>query len=269
MAAVTSAVVGIASGVGSAVVGFNNAKKQKELASEANKAAAKFMAEAKSRAEKDMYEGLTIPMDAYEAAFESNLAQQQTSVESLQEADPRLLAGGVGRLGAAATARDEATRIKMGKEISALERTKADSKDAINQQLLEMDTAAAREQNQRMRDAEAARAASITQGVSGVTQALGSAANLVPLYGKSAADRRASRLIDKFGDVEGLKGKSRGEMCDIFSKDNFDNKRYQQLMDQENAKGYIFNPVTNDFEFTQTNDASNEANMTGVTPFQY
>ncbi len=247
MAAVTSAVVGIASGVGSAVVEFNNAKKQKELASEADKAAAKFMADARRKAEKDMYEGLTIPMDAYEAQFENNLAVAQQQTEALQEGDVRGLAAGVGKIGAIGGENAEATRIKMGKDISDLERTKADSKDAINQQLLALDTAAAREQNQRMRDAEAARAASITQGVSGLSQALGSAADLVPLYGKNSADRRASKLIDKFGDVEGLKGKSRGEMFDIFSK--FDKNRYKELMSSDSDGYSRFNPKTNDFEF--------------------
>ena len=231
MAAVTSAVVGIASGVGSAVVAFNNAKKQKELASEADKAAAKFMADARRKAEKDMYERLTIPMDAYEAQFENNLAVAQQNTEALQEGDVRGLAAGVGRIGAAAGVNAESTRIKMGQEISALERTKADSKDAINQQLLALDTAAAREQNQRMRDAEAARAKSIEQGVSGVTQALGSAADLVPLYGKNAGDRRASKLIDKFGDTSALQGKSRGEQMDLFS--GLTKDQYKSYMDKD------------------------------------
>mgnify|MGYP003117016737 FL=1 len=269
MAAVTSAVVGIASGVGSAVMEFSNAKNQKYAAKNAEKAAAKFMADAREKAQKDMYEGLTIPMDAFEAEFENNLAVAQQNTEALQEGDARALAGGVGRIGAAAGANAESTRIKMGKDISDLEKIKADSKEDINQQLIEMDAAGAREQNQRMRDAEASRAASMTQGVAGVTQALGSAADLVPLFGTNSGDRRAAKLMDKFGDVDGLKGKSRGEMLDIFSKDNFDKKRYKQLMDQENAKGYIFNPVTNDFEFPQTNAPSNEVNMTGVTPFEY
>tara|TARA_R100000935_G_scaffold36090_1_gene56800 strand:- start:1332 stop:2081 length:750 start_codon:yes stop_codon:yes gene_type:complete len=231
MAAITSAVVGIASGVGSAVMEFNNAKEQKDLASEADKAAAKFMADARRKAEKDMYEGLTIPMDAYEAQFENNLAVQQQQTEALQEGDVRGLAAGVGKIGAIGGANAEATRIKMGKEISALERTKADSKDAINQQLLEMDAAGAREQNQRKRDAEASRAASMTQGVAGVTQALGSAADLVPLYGKNAGDRRASKLIDKFGDTSALQGKSRGEQMDLFS--GLTKDQYKSYIDKD------------------------------------
>ena len=44
----------------------------------------------------------------------------------------------------------------MGEDISDLNKMKADSKDAINQQLIEMDVAYAREQNMRKRDAEAA-----------------------------------------------------------------------------------------------------------------
>ena len=66
---------------------------------------------------------------------------------------------------------------------------KADSKDAINQQLIGMDVAYAKEQNQRMRDSEAARAQGISQGISGVSGALTSAASLAPLYGKAKADR--------------------------------------------------------------------------------
>ena len=191
MAAVTSAVIGIAVGGATAVKGFMDAKDAKDSASAAEKQAAEFMVDARRKAEKDMFEGLTIPMDAYEAEFENNLAVAQQQTEALQEGDERALAAGVGRVGAISGANAEATRIKMGKDISDLEKTKADSKEAINQQLIEMDAAGAREQNQRMRDAEASRAASMTQGVAGVTQALGSAADLVPLYGKNSGDRRA------------------------------------------------------------------------------
>lgn len=190
MAAVTSAVIGVATSTAAAVMSFNDAKREKDKASEANKAAAKAMAEARSRAEIDNYEGLTIPMDAYEAAFESSLAQQQTAVEALQEGDARGLAAGVGKVGALGVQRDEATRIAMGQEISDLERTKADSKDAINQQLLEMDVSAAKEQNQRKRDAEAAYEASISQGVTATGQALTSAAPTIDLYPKRGAGRK-------------------------------------------------------------------------------
>ena len=82
------------------------------------------MSEAKAKAEKDYFAGLNVPMDAYEAEFETNLAQQQQAVEALQEGDARALAAGVGRVGAQAQAGAEQTRIKMGEEISDLNKMK-------------------------------------------------------------------------------------------------------------------------------------------------
>ena len=156
MAAVTTAVVGIGSAVYGAVSSFQQAAEQKNLADEANKAAAKAMSEAKSKAEVDYYEGLNVPLDAYEQEFEANLATAQQSVEALQEGDARALAGGVGRIGAQSAQQAEDTRIAMGEDMFELDKLKAESKDAINQQLIEMDVAAAKEQNMRTREAEAA-----------------------------------------------------------------------------------------------------------------
>ena len=189
MAVVTSAVVGIAAGVASAAQGFSAAAKAKKAAAAADAEAKKAMQEAKAKAEVDMYAGLNVPLDAYEAEFENNLAVAQQNTEALQEGDSRSLAAGVGRIGAQGTAAAEGTRIAMGEEISDLNMMKADSKDAINQQLIGMDVAYAKEQNQRMRDSEAARAQGISQGISGVSGALTSAASLAPLYGKAKADR--------------------------------------------------------------------------------
>ena len=193
MAVVTSAVVGIAVAGASAVQGFAAASTAKKAAEKADTAAAKAMSEAKAKAEIDMYAGLSVPLDAYEAQFENQLATSQQSVEALQEGDSRALATGVGRIGAESTAAGEGTRIAMGEEISDLNMMKADSKDAINQQLIGMDVAAAKEQNQRARDAEQARAAGISQGMSGVAGVVSGVGAMAPLYGQSGGDRRGAK----------------------------------------------------------------------------
>lgn len=183
MAAVTAAVVGIGTSLVSTGMSFSNAAKQKRAAEEADAAAKKAMADAKSKASKDFYEGLNVPLDAYEAEFENNLAVAQQNTEALQEGDARALAAGVGRVGAQAGANAEQTRIAMGEQISDLQETKAQSKDAVNQQLLQMDVAAAKEANQRKNAAEQARAASIQQGIQGIgstVSAIGAAAPLFP-----------------------------------------------------------------------------------------
>ncbi len=198
MAVVTSAVVGIAAAGASAVQGFKAAADAKKAAETADKAAAKAMAEAKAKAQVDHYAGLNVPLDAYEAEFESQIAGQKQAIEALQEGDARALASGVGRVGAAQTAAGEQTRIAMGEEMSDLNKMKADSKDAINQQLIDMDVSAAREQNQRMRDAEAARAQGISQGISGVAGVVQGVGSLAPLYGQSKADRQGSKLSKQY-----------------------------------------------------------------------
>ena len=247
MAAVTTAVVGIASAGASAVQGFSAAAKQKRLAEEANTAAAKAMSEAKAKAEKDYFAGLNVPMDAYEAEFETNLAQQQQAVEALQEGDARALAAGVGRVGAQAQAGAEQTRIKMGEEISDLNKMKAESKDAINQQLIQMDVAAAREQNMRMRDAEAARAAGIEQGIAGVGGALTSAASLVPLFGQSKADRRGAKLASQYADQK-PEGMTDAQFAAQLGANDYSRDQYKQLRDAEKGRAF-FNKVDNQFEF--------------------
>mgnify|MGYP003656025006 CR=1 FL=1 len=92
MAAVTAAVVGIASAGFSAVQGFSSAAKAKNAAEAADKAAAKAMSEAKAKAQVDMYAGLNVPLDAYEAEFENQIAGQKQAIEALQEGDSRALA---------------------------------------------------------------------------------------------------------------------------------------------------------------------------------
>ena len=182
MAVTTAAVVGIAGTVGTAIMSYNQAENAQDAADKAALAAEEDMKRATGRAEIDYYEALTIPIDAYEAAFESTLATDQTSIEALQEGDSRGLAAGVGRVGALSAQRGEATRIAMGQQLSKLERDKLDSKDAINQQLIEMDVSNAREQNMRLRDAEILKANAQRQMIQSVTQGVDSIASVAPFY---------------------------------------------------------------------------------------
>lgn len=229
MAVVTTAVIGVATAGVSAYQGFSNAAKQKQLANEADTAAKKAMTEAKAKAEIDYYEGLNVPLDAYEAEFENNLAIAQQATEALQEGDARALAGGVGRVQAAGQEGAEATRIAMGEEISDLNKMKADSKEAINQQLIEMDVAAAKEQNMRMRDAEAARSASIQQGIEGVGGVMTGLASVAPLYGKSKADRRGGKIAAQTGPQENMTDQ---QYAAKLGEQNYSRKQYKKIKNE-------------------------------------
>ena len=193
MAVVTATVVGIAATAASTAMSFSAAAKAKADGDAAATAAGKAMADAKKKAQTDHYEGLSVPLDAYEAEFENNLAVAQQSTEALQEGDARQLAAGVGRVGAVAGAQAEDTRIAMGEQISDLQATKAESKDAINQQLIQMDVANAKEQKQIAADAAAARTAAIQQGIQGIgatVDAVGGAAALFPEGGGTTPPKK-------------------------------------------------------------------------------
>ena len=164
MAAITSAVIA----VGTATMSFVQAAKQKEDSDIANEEAARLMADAKKRAQVDNFEELSVPTESFEAEFEANLAADQQAVQALQEGDARSLAAGVGRIGAQQAEEAEDTRIAMGQDLYNLDVTKAESRDAVNQQLIALDVGQAGDQAQLGSDLLAASSDSFSQGVSSV-----------------------------------------------------------------------------------------------------
>ena len=251
MGAVTGAVIGgvsAAVGIASAVQSFQEADRQANLAKAAAQESKDAMQAAKDRAQVNYYEQLSLPMGAYDAALEASLAGQQTAIEALQEGDPRNLAAGVGKVGAIATQRDEAVRNQMASDMFALDKMKADSRDAINQQLLAMDVSFAREQNQRQRDAERLRAQQIEAGFSGVTSAMEGASSTIPLYTKGVEGRRYDKISELASGIEGFDALSATEQkkaLDVIAKD----KKLFKQMQNINPDQYRWDDTKKEFIF--------------------
>lgn len=191
MAAITSAVIA----VGTATMSFVQAAKQKEAADDANTEAARLMADAKKRAEVDNFEELSVPTESYEAEFEANLAADQQAVQALQEGDARSLAAGVGRIGSQQAEEAEDTRIAMGQDLYNLDVTKAESRDAVNQQLIALDVGEAGDKAQMGSDLLAASSDSFSQGVSSVGSGLSSFGDTQDAY--SSEKRKTNRANRK------------------------------------------------------------------------
>ena len=197
MAAATAvAAAGVLIAGTSAGMSFSQAAKQKKLAQTANKASDKLMEEAKRKAEVEFMQKLNVPLDAYDRQEERNIQSQQQNIEALQQGDPRNVLGGLGSVGAGATASAEENRIAKGKELFALQQMQVQEQSDINQDLKDMSVGGAADQQMRSRDAQEASAAAMQQGVASVGQAVGSAASVVPLFSANAADRRASKMAD-------------------------------------------------------------------------
>ena len=191
MAAITSGIIS----VGTMAMSFVQAAQQKADADTANDEAARLMADAKKRAEVDNFEELSIPTESYEAEFEANLAADQQAVQALQEGDARSLAAGVGRIGAQQAEEAEDTRIEMGQDLYNLDVTKAESRDAVNQQLIALDVGQASDQAQMGSDLLAASSESFSQGMSSLGAGLGSFGDTQDAYSSNKRKtNRANRL---------------------------------------------------------------------------
>jgi len=195
MAVTTAAVIGIGSGIATSIKGFTDASAARTAQQDADTEAKRMMAEARKRAEIDEYGKLSLPLDAYEAQFEANLAADRQAIEALQEGDARSLAAGVGRVGTQQAADALEARLSMSDEMFNLEKMKADAKTQQQQQLIAMDVGEARMQDQIAREAAEQRRRGIEAGFSGIGQVAEGVDALAPLYGKSMNDKRAERLV--------------------------------------------------------------------------
>lgn len=199
MAVTTSAVIGIGSGIATSIQGFTSASKARTAQQNADNEAKRMMLNARKRAEQNEYGELSLPLEAFEAEFEANLAADRQAIEALQEGDSRALAAGVGRVGAQQTAESSQTRQTMGDEMFGLEKMKADAKEQQKQQLIAMDVGEAKMQDQKAREAAEARRMGIEAGFQGIGQVAQGVGDMAPLYGRSMNDKRAQRMMNDQG----------------------------------------------------------------------
>jgi len=197
MAAVTSSIVGIASGVMGAGMSFAQKNAAAVASSQAKQDSKRLMGEAKQMAEKDFYAELNVPMGAFERQREENTAAGSMAVQALQEGDARGLAGGVGAVNQAQTVASEGLRNDLGQALYDNNKMKADSKQAINQQLISANLGQAKDAEAEASYQDKVGKQAMMSGVESALGAVGSAANLVPLYGKSSQARRGGNLFEK------------------------------------------------------------------------
>ena len=244
MAVTTAAVVGVAQ----AGMSFSQAAQQKRASSKAIAEQKKLQASARQRAEKNFYQGLNVPLDAYGEQFRQNTANQQQTIQALQEGDQRNLQGGIGALTAAGAAANEQTRIGLGEALYENRKMKADAQNTINQDLKSMDMGQAADQAAMARDADQARVAAINSGISGIGTAASSLASLAPLYGKTGGMKRAETISDGL-TMQNITDAAGGELSNaqiknVLRKQNFTGKE---------TRGFLRNKFE-DFDYSIFNN---------------
>jgi len=180
----TAAAIGVGAQAAGSVVSFAQSVKQSRLEEEAIARSKEFMANARKKAEKDLYAGLNVSTEAYDAAFDNNLQAQTQNIQALQEGDPRNLAAGVGAVQQYANANAESTRLSLQKDLESNAKMKADSATAVDQDLKAMYLGRSKDAEKRAKDAAMASASAISQSISGIGGAVGTQGSLAPLFGE-------------------------------------------------------------------------------------
>tara|TARA_R110002167_G_scaffold356190_1_gene570867 strand:+ start:63 stop:902 length:840 start_codon:yes stop_codon:yes gene_type:complete len=230
-----SGAIGAVSGLASFGMGIDSMITARAKQAEAERQNKLLMEEAKRMSEKDFYAGVNVPLDAFNKQFEETLQQQQQSLQALQEGDARSVAAGVGRVGALAGEQGEKTRIAMGDALYLNNKMKADSKQAVNQQGIDINVGAAQDQSQIARDANRQMNQSMTQAAEGLASGFQSAAGMIPGYLQGRTDSLTSDLIDQINSMEldgvSLNSKDQGDR-DLFSNnDAFKKMKPKQIKD--------------------------------------
>ena len=172
--AASAAMPWVSLGLGAANIatGLVEASKQKELQRAADREAEKASAEQERLLGQNFFEALQVPMQAYDREFRETTAQQQQAMSALQEGDPRLLLGGVGKVQAVAAEQEAKTREALGQDLFNLGKLQASEAGHTADQLAALE-------GQRLAGAQQASADAAAARLQNQQKALGAGGDLI------------------------------------------------------------------------------------------
>jgi hypothetical protein len=172
--AASAAMPWVSLGLGAANIATSlvEASKQKELQRAADRQAEKSAAEQERLMSQNFFEALQVPMQAYDREFRETTAQQQQAMAALQEGDPRLLLGGVGKVQAIAAEQEAKTRDALGQDLFDLGKLQAQEAGQTADQLANLE-------GQRLAGAQEASAAAQMAKIQAQQKAIGAGGDLL------------------------------------------------------------------------------------------
>jgi len=214
-AAVILAGVAAVGALTSAGMSFGQAAAQRRAAKEAQDKSDAMLREAKKRLEVNFFEGLNVPLDAYEKQREMSILGTQTAIQALQEGDPRNLAAGVGRVGQVASAADEKMRIGLADDLYKNRTMKAESKADINDQLINLSLGQGKQQSQMAQSSKEAANAAVIAGISSIGEAAATGIDALPLFGKGKTNKQISDIAKSLKENDLYKNYSEADISSI------------------------------------------------------
>jgi len=197
--AASAAMPWVSLGLGAANIGTSlvEASKQKELQRAADRQAEKSAAEQERLLSQNFFEGLQVPMQAYDREFRETTAQQQQAMSALQEGDPRLLLGGVGKVQAVAADQEAKTRDALGQDLFNIGKLQAQEAGQTADQLAMME-------GQRLAGAQEASAAAQMAKLQAQQNAIGAGGDLIKGLGAMIPEYSKTKSVALTGTGSGV-----------------------------------------------------------------
>jgi len=189
---------------------FIQAGKQSKIEKQAQRDAAKALAEAKKKLEVNMLSGLSIAKEPYELEREALLQQGASALQAGVEGDPRGAAATAGRVMQAQQQAQAEVRADMSQEMADLDLLKAQEDVNLQKERTGLDLGEVAGQQQIAADARAARAQSMQAGVQGLVDVGLGAMESRRLFADTA-DGKAGRLGRRAGRITKRKGEAAGK----------------------------------------------------------
>jgi len=219
---------------------LGQAAKARRARKEAEMKAKAFRNKAIQKAEKDFYAGLNVPLDAFGEQYRQQMQSQQQGIQALQEGDSRNLAAGLGGLQAATNQAQETTRIGMQDALYENAKMKADAKENMKQQLIDIDMAQAKDMAAMQQQYGQQEAQGIQGAITAAGSMLSAANDIAPLFGTSKADRLAGKAYvgaeDAGVDFSGVQKRK--------NPDYDPNVSGSQMFMMDDKGGQLYNPLS-------------------------
>ena len=189
MPVTTTTALLVSAGVSAAGTGlsFAQAGKQRKAADKAREAAQRAVEEAKAQMGVNYLEALSLPMEAYEAQREAVGQQAADILAEATQGEQRGVGAAAGRIMAARTEAERQLNAEIAQQQFTLDQAKRAEDARLAGARASISLAETEGAQLAAREAEAARARAITQGVQGIGDLAKLGMQAAPLYGKTAA----------------------------------------------------------------------------------
>ena len=196
--------IGLATTAATTTGSFIQAGKQRNAMLDAQAKADQAMAEARKKLDVNFYESLSIPKEAYAQQVQANLSAGAQALQAGVEGESRGAGAVAGIVQAQQNQAQNEIRANMGQDIYNLQAATAQEDARLRDIGIQLDLGEVEGAQLAAANAQELSAQALQQGMQGVTNFAGQAAQLAPLYDKSNV-RNTDKLMQQYNEAVAAK----------------------------------------------------------------